>query len=53
MSGAVTDMLGASSSAEQPTMRAVRFHADRDIRIDRVPAPEAAGLGHIGFSAIR
>jgi (R,R)-butanediol dehydrogenase / meso-butanediol dehydrogenase / diacetyl reductase len=44
VSSSATDTLAASSSAEQPTMRAARFHAGHDIRIDRVPAPGADGL---------
>ena len=41
---AVTGMRGADASAEQSTMRAARFHARRDIRIERVPAPSVADL---------
>jgi (R,R)-butanediol dehydrogenase/meso-butanediol dehydrogenase/diacetyl reductase len=39
-----TEKQGAGSPTEQPTMRAARFHARRDIRIDQVEPPTATDL---------
>jgi (R,R)-butanediol dehydrogenase / meso-butanediol dehydrogenase / diacetyl reductase len=44
MNSTVIDMADAGSAAEPTTMRAARFHARRDIRIDHIEAPRAADL---------